>query len=87
MARARDYAGMGAVRLLELDSMEKYALVACGDADLYMRLPREGSTYEHKIWDHAAGVALVQKRGRHGYGTSTAARWTSRKAKPCPTPG
>ncbi|MYD10038.1 MAG: 3'(2'),5'-bisphosphate nucleotidase [Chloroflexi bacterium] len=63
MGRARDYAGMGAVRLLELDSMEKYALVACGDADLYMRLPREGSTYEHKIWDHAAGVALVQNAG------------------------
>ena len=63
MGRARDYAGMGAVRLLELDSMEKYALVAGGDADLYMRLPREGSTYEHKIWDHAAGVALVQNAG------------------------
>ena len=63
MGRARDYAGLGDVRLLELDSMEKYALVACGDADLYMRLPREGSTYEHKIWDHAAGVALVRNAG------------------------
>ena len=63
MGRARDYAGLGAVRLLELDSMEKYALVACGDADLYMRLPRAGSAYAHKIWDHAAGVALVQNAG------------------------
>ena len=60
MARARELAGLGGVRVLELDSMEKYALVACGDADLYMRLPREGSAYAHKIWDHAAGVALVQ---------------------------
>ena len=63
MGRARDLAGLGAVQILELDSMEKYALVACGDADLYMRLPREGSTYQHKIWDHVAGVALVQGAG------------------------
>ena len=67
MARARELAGLGGARLLELDSMEKYALVACGDADLYMRLPREGSRYAHKIWDHAAGVALVQAAG----GTAT----------------
>ena len=63
MARARELAGLGGARILELDSMEKYALVACGDADLYMRLPREGSRYAHKIWDHAAGVALVQAAG------------------------
>ena len=63
MARARELAGLGGARLLELDSMEKYALVACGDADLYMRLPREASRYAHKIWDHAAGVALVQAAG------------------------
>ncbi len=63
MARARELAGLGNVRILELDSMEKYALVACGDADLYMRLPREGSRYAHKIWDHVAGVALVQAAG------------------------
>jgi len=63
MARARELAGLGGARLLELDSMEKYALVACGDADLYMRLPREGSRYAHKIWDHVAGVALVQAAG------------------------
>ena len=63
MQRARDAAGLGKVRVRELDSMEKYALVACGDADLYMRLPREGSRYAHKIWDHAAGVALVCQAG------------------------
>lgn len=63
MARARELAGLGGVRILELDSMEKYALVACGDADLYMRLPREGSSYAHKVWDHAAGVALVLAAG------------------------
>lgn len=63
MSRARELAGLGGIRVLELDSMEKYALVACGDADLYMRLPRGGSRYAHKIWDHAAGVALVQAAG------------------------
>ncbi len=63
MARARELAGLAEARLLELDSMEKYALVACGEADLYMRLPREGSRYAHKIWDHVAGVALVQAAG------------------------
>ena len=63
MSRARELAGLGGARVLELDSMEKYALVACGDADLYMRLPRAGSRYAHKIWDHAAGVALVQAAG------------------------
>ncbi len=60
MGRAREYAGLSDVQILELDSMEKYALVACGAADLYMRLPRADSSYAHKTWDHAAGVALVQ---------------------------
>ena len=63
MGRARELAGLGKARIIELDSMEKYALVACGAADLYMRLPRPGSDYAHKVWDHAAGVALVQAAG------------------------
>lgn len=63
MGLAREYAGLSGVQIRELDSMEKYALVACGDADLYMRLPRPGSRYQHKIWDHAAGVALVKCAG------------------------
>lgn len=63
MQRARDSAGLGKARVRELDSMEKYALVACGDADLYMRLPPAGSHYAHKIWDHAAGAALVSQAG------------------------
>jgi len=63
MRRARELAGLGKARVRELDSMEKYALVACGDADLYMRLPPSGSHYAHKIWDHAAGTALVIQAG------------------------
>ena len=63
MGRARELAGLGGARIIEMDSMEKYALVACGDADLYLRLPRAGSEYAHKIWDHAAGVALARAAG------------------------
>lgn len=63
MQLAREYCGLESAIVDELDSMEKYALIACGDADLYLRLPREGSTYSHKIWDHVAGVALVYQAG------------------------
>ena len=63
MQRTRELAGLKNAPVYELDSMEKYALVACGDADLYMRLPREGATYAHRIWDHVAGAALVYHAG------------------------
>ena len=45
-----------------LDSQAKYAVVAGGDADVYLRLPTKKG-YEEKIWDHAAGVLLVQEAG------------------------
>lgn len=45
-----------------LDSQAKYAVVAAGDADVYLRLPTKKG-YEEKIWDHAAGVLLVQEAG------------------------
>jgi 3'(2'), 5'-bisphosphate nucleotidase len=54
------------VRVQDVDSMEKYALVACGDADMMIRLPKAYRT-PHMIWDHAAGVALVLAGG----GTAT----------------
>lgn len=53
----------GLVRIQEIDSMEKYALVGCGDADLMIRLPEAGRTSPHMIWDHVAGVALVLAGG------------------------
>ena len=86
MGRVREQAGLGGARIIELDSMEKYALVACGDADLYMRLPRAGSEYAHKVWDHAAGVALVQAAGGMITGLHGEERtsWISREARPCP---
>lgn len=47
---------------VRLDSQCKYAVVARGEADVYMRLPtRKG--YTEKIWDHAAGVLIVEEAG------------------------
>lgn len=45
-----------------IDSQCKYAAVARGDASIYLRLPRS-LTYREKIWDHAAGVIVVQEAG------------------------
>jgi len=45
-----------------LDSQAKYAVVARGDASLYLRhsLNRD---YKEKVWDHAAGVLITQEAG------------------------
>ena len=45
-----------------LDSQAKYAVVARGDASLYLRhsLNRD---YREKVWDHAAGVLITQEAG------------------------
>ncbi len=45
-----------------LDSMTKYAVVARGEAEAYLRLPRSAD-YREKIWDHAAGVLAVTEAG------------------------
>lgn len=63
MATVREKADMSDADVYELDSMEKYALVANGDADVYLRLPNLSSTRPHMIWDHAPGVALVLAAG------------------------
>lgn len=45
-----------------IDSQCKYAAVARGDASIYLRLPTR-KDYREKIWDHAAGVAIVTAAG------------------------
>ena len=45
-----------------IDSQAKYAAVACGNASVYLRLPRS-SDYREKIWDHAAGAIVVTEAG------------------------
>ncbi|MDJ0764707.1 MAG: 3'(2'),5'-bisphosphate nucleotidase [Myxococcota bacterium] len=47
---------------VRMDSQVKYGVVACGDGDAYMRLPR-GESYQEKIWDHAAGALIVSEAG------------------------
>lgn len=47
---------------VRIDSQAKYATVARGDAEAYLRLPRDG-TYREKIWDHAGGVLVVEEAG------------------------
>ncbi len=45
-----------------IDSQCKYAAVARGDASIYLRLPTRPG-YREKIWDHAAGVIVMQEAG------------------------
>ncbi len=47
---------------VRIDSQAKYALVARGEADIYLRLPTR-SDYREKIWDHAAGALIVAEAG------------------------
>jgi len=47
---------------VRLDSQCKYAVVARGQADAYMRLPTR-KDYVEKIWDHAAGSVIAAEAG------------------------
>lgn len=47
---------------VRLDSQAKYAVVARGDAEAYLRLPTR-KDYREKIWDHAAGALVVEEAG------------------------
>jgi 3'(2'), 5'-bisphosphate nucleotidase len=46
---------------LRMDSQAKYAVVARGQADIYLRLPEP--TYVEKVWDHAAGSIIASEAG------------------------
>jgi HAL2 family 3'(2'),5'-bisphosphate nucleotidase len=63
MARVRELAGFGTSPLERVDSQEKYARIAAGDGELYLRLPRKFSSRPHSTWDHAAGAALIHAAG------------------------
>jgi len=60
-ARVAEYLGITA-EPVRLDSQAKYAVVARGEADIYMRLPTRPG-YVEKIWDHAAGMLVVVEAG------------------------
>ncbi|KAJ4975782.1 hypothetical protein NE237_000888 [Protea cynaroides] len=46
---------------LRVYSMVKYATIARGDAEIFMKFAKAG--YKEKIWDHAAGVVIIQEAG------------------------
>lgn len=49
---------------LRMDSQAKYAAVATGQAEIYLRLPNpQTPNYREKIWDHAAGALIVEEAG------------------------
>jgi len=48
--------------VVRLDSSAKYAVVARGQADAYLRLPTRAD-YVERIWDHAAGVIVAEEAG------------------------
>jgi len=48
--------------MIRVDSSAKYALVARGQADAYLRLPTR-KDYVERIWDHAAGAVLAAESG------------------------
>jgi HAL2 family 3'(2'),5'-bisphosphate nucleotidase len=49
-------------QVLRLDSQAKYAVVARGQADAYLRLPTR-KDYVERIWDHAAGSLIATEGG------------------------
>ena len=51
-----------AVEYARLDSQCKYAVVARGQADAYLRMPTR-KDYVEKIWDHAAGSIIAAEAG------------------------
>ena len=62
-ARIADILGMSKERSVRMDSQAKYASIARGDGDVYLRLPVGDGAYREKIWDHAAGALLVTEAG------------------------
>lgn len=44
------------------DSQAKYAVIAMGGAEMYIR-PRSAPDYRENIWDHVAGVAVCEAAG------------------------
>lgn len=49
---------------LRMDSQAKYAVLARGEASVYLRLPSPNTPdYREKIWDHAAGSIILEEAG------------------------
>ncbi len=59
--RLAKYLGISS-KSMRLDSQAKYAVVARGHADIYLRLPTRRD-YQERIWDHAAGALILAEAG------------------------
>jgi HAL2 family 3'(2'),5'-bisphosphate nucleotidase len=49
---------------IRMDSQAKYVAVADGRAEVYLRNPK-GENYQERVWDHAAGMLIVEEAGGH----------------------
>lgn len=59
---------------VQMDSQVKYAVVATGNAEIYLRIPHPKTPdYKEKIWDHAAGSIIVEEAG--GVVTDIDGKW------------
>lgn len=62
LAVARDLGIKG--NPVRMDSQVKYAVIASGQAEIYLRIPHPHTPdYKEKIWDHAAGSLIVTEAG------------------------
>jgi 3'(2'), 5'-bisphosphate nucleotidase len=61
-AANRVVAALGGARVAHLDSQAKYAVVARGQADCYLRIPLRAEDREY-IWDHAPGEIIAIEAG------------------------
>jgi 3'(2'), 5'-bisphosphate nucleotidase len=62
-ARLKETLGIDTASV-RMDSQAKYAVVARGQADLYLRAPNPRTPdYRENIWDHAAGWLIVKEAG------------------------
>ena len=51
-------------KVMQMDSLAKYGVVARGEADLYVRIPlRSKWSRKENVWDHAAGAIMVTEAG------------------------
>ena len=62
LAWIEQHAGHPVAEPVRLDSQCKYAVVARGQADAYLRLPTKKG-YVERIWDHAAGAMIAAEAG------------------------
>lgn len=62
MQQIYEQAGITNREVLRVDGQDKYALIASGDADLYLRISPKVD-YRERVWDHAAGVAVITAAG------------------------